>query len=325
MYEWQLPNGEIVSSNTLDFVPAESDVVDKLVEFKLSAWLDGYKAKTISSKTLKIKTWKYKFPTFNLAIKEGVKYAPATIDAFIQSPKYSAPGVTFAYEWVFDPASIENVYQRNKRAKFKVLEPGVHDLSVIVRDNRGNEQMLTAFVEALPLAPMEIKDNVLLSNRFNRYPIDVNIRLSPRLSHPKDSVAKYEWYLDGELQHDVGQGKYKQFFEGLNVGAHTIKAVITTEFGQQQDYIYNIDVIANKPPVCTASMSKLSTYTRITTNCNDEDGNLTVYHWTIDGVEQAVWSRSISIGNSDTDLEVKVKAYDDSGDFAELTVIIPAN
>lgn len=323
MYEWVLPNGDVSNEKIVKYTPSDDDINDKEVKMTLTAWLDGYKEATSVTKAITTKAWKYSFPDYTLAIREGVKYAPASVTAYIQSPRVYAPGVQFNYNWIFDENVVELVYAKGDKAKFAIIEPGVHQIEVEITDNRNNSVILNSFVEALPLEPIEMNPKVVLSNEYQRFPVDVSIRLSTRLTHPDDRVVKYDWYLDDVLQHDIDAGKYKHLYDEIPEGMHQFKIVVTTLFGQVGEEIYDFEVVPNQPPTCTASLNRLSTYSRVTTSCNDADGSMAAYQWFVDGEPRNIWSRSMSISNSPDDVEIYVKGFDDSGDFAEVTVIIP--
>ena len=321
LYEWEFPDGTIKYEPIIDFTPIESDVVDRKVNIKLRAWIEGYKVATMKEKELNIRTWKYEFPEHELKVVQRQLFAPSEVMMVIRKPRIYAPGVQFEYNFSYDTEAIEFVYAVGDRTKIKLLTPGIHQIDVSVTDNRGNIQEITHFLEALELEPIEVESRETFSNQYDREPLDVSMRISTTLSHPKDRIVDYKWFLNDEQLSEDGSRQYRWIYENLGVGTHTLVGQIITDFGQVGEFTKVIEVKENEPPTCTHSLTEYTSYARITLSCNDTDGKIQTYKWFVNGEEVGAWSRSIALSYEDEDITVTGEAYDDSGEKAVISDI----
>ena len=310
--EWTLPSGEQLADSEIRVVAEREDVIDRYYTVTLSAWIDGKQADTRVDRTIKVRTWEYQFPTGSMSIPVVTRYAPSTFKAFINVPRVSAPGVTFSYDWsVTDGGEVVTTYDRS--ADIKITEPGIHTVSAVMRDNRGNEQEMTQLVEVLEPEPMQLTITPAYSTAKMRYPLDVISRVSTKLGHPSDTIKAYRWYHNGEMTHEEGKGTYRQSLSTLAEGSHTIEVEVESLFGQIGRTRLDIEVVPNVPPECTLKTTQSTTSITFDMACSDEDGKIARYEWFLDGEPLANIQRSITLSKAGrTTVSVTAVAHDDS-------------
>ncbi|MCL1107672.1 Ig-like domain-containing protein [Shewanella algicola] len=139
--EWELPDGTVISNeSTITYLVKEADLDgSQRLNLKVKAWLKGYKDVTLGESNIIMNTFSYTFPTddkLSLSINNNVKFVPSTGFATLNMPYISAPGVSFEYEWSFDENAIEKTGGYGKSMSFKVIQAGVHKVTLTLSDNR---------------------------------------------------------------------------------------------------------------------------------------------------------------------------------------------
>ncbi|WP_304526834.1 hypothetical protein [Halomonas sp. I5-271120] len=105
----------------------------------------------------------------------------------------------------------------------------------------------------------------------------------------------------------------------LDEGSHDIVVRGFTDYGETAEQVETIEVVANKPPTCEMSLSESSTSWRYRSDCNDTDGRVQDYEWTLNGevIGLTSYGLSISKGQFEQKPEVQLRSLDDSGDYLE--------
>ncbi|MCA7708209.1 hypothetical protein LE041_23065, partial [Escherichia coli] len=115
---------------------------------------------------------------------------------------------------------------------------------------------------------------------------------------------------------------------GLKEKKYEITIDVVSKLGQRGSASVEFDVVKNAVPNCTLSYTETNLSWSFTNKCDDTDGKMVRYEWFINGELRNVFgstatlSKNLNRGKQD----IKVIAYDDSGDFAtqHVTVFGPA-
>ena len=313
-----LPNGDVINDVTHEYTVQESDIVSGNTTYKLRAWVEDFKIQTYAEDTIIVPTKTYEFPNGNFFVSTYYALAPSDIDADIRGIITDVNGVSFTYEWVIDEDAFDIERMNEDRISVVAKESGVHVISVIVRDNRGNEQTYADFVTIETTAPMIVAYEGDVDKESLRAPLTVDVRTDVELGHRKDGVDKHEWYLNDVLQDS--DAKYETIYIEEE-GEHEIKVIVTSNFGQTGIYMQNYTVLPNLPPSCSPAirMRNLNRYVRH--NCEDPDGKISFvrYDWgtasKLNVIKEEYFSNS-----SHPSADVTITAVDDGGEEVTYTV-----
>lgn len=307
--EWTLPDGTKLTDPEIKVTVSKESISAGLYKVNLAAWIDGRSADTLVEKNLQIRTWEYQFPDATLSIPVVTRYAPSQFKAFINMPRVTAPGVSFSYDWQ-EVEAVTFANDTGKTADVKIDAPGVHTISVLMKDNRGNEKLLSRMVEVLAPQPMQVTLKPVYSTSKMRYPLDVVARASAVLGHPDDRIKTYRWKHNGSA---VTGDSYNQMFSTLAAGRHTVSVEVESEFGQIGSTNLEFEVVPNSPPKCTLNTSQTTTAVTFDMVCQDSDGKIVKYEWLMDGEPLSNIQRSITVSKAGrTAIAVSVTAHDDS-------------
>ncbi|MDC8832960.1 hypothetical protein [Alteromonas gilva] len=317
--EIELPDGAVVNASEVEYLVKETDIVGGIATFKYSAWVNGLKAETFASETETVVTHRYEFPDGQFEVDTKIAVAPSQGSARINGIDTDVPGVEFTYEWLVDENAIEITRNSNDFIYFTVHEPGLHLVTVRVRDNRGNERDFSEFVDILDADPMEIELVESPSNEFNRAPLRVGMRAYADPGHPKDYADTYQWFLDGaELSSSTVSSTDIEFNEA---GSFEVKLVVTSEYAQVGEYTTVINVLPNIPPICLPELEDSGDRYYVRSNCTDEDGEIVNYYYTWEGQVDFRAGKVIYFRKSDyPSLTVTIRAVDNGGEFVETDV-----
>ena len=331
-FEWTLPDGSVVNNAVLNYVMNENSD-GKNIEYReltVSAWLDGFKQETLTSRTHRVKVWQYEQPSAELRVRTSVKYDPAYVRVTIKQDRVYAPDVEYSYELDINPEEVEIVNQIDNKFDLKISGVKTHQIKGIVSDNRGNSVEALEFIEVLEPDPLEVGINVrALSNKSNREPLTAYLQATRRLPHKKDSIKFYEWKLNGVVQNteDVAPNYWK--IEDLPEGNHVITLKATTEFGQVAEETMQIDVVDNIKPSCDIEFKQSLSSLDFVAECLDSDGAILRYEWMIDGnivsINERVNYFKYPHLKDINSVVVKLKVYDDSYEYVEYVDTYPVN
>ena len=314
VYQWSKPNGETSDEVIFDYTPVESDLdAQGRLNFKLSAWVKGYKSETFRETQRNLETWKYVFPEMNIAIRSNILVAPATITGMIDVQRKFMPGITYDYEWIQEDG-IEARTPTRIYSEITIKDAGVHELKAKVTDSRGMSRILSKYVDVIE--PDETKGTFIHfpSNRYSRAPLGLVTRAQMTGGHPKDYIIDYKWFVNG-VEQETLQSRSPMFrFEIENPGSYEIKAVTTSQYGQVTEVIENYTVNANSLPECVSDQLVRSGTIRITANCKDNDGYVIGYDWWFNGEYVGRGAASTQLRFSEyPSMTVNYEAIDDAG------------
>ncbi|MBB1417397.1 DUF4165 domain-containing protein [Pseudoalteromonas sp. SG44-1] len=314
VYQWTKPNGETSDEVIFDYTPVESDLdAQGRLNFKLRAWIKGYKSETFRETQRNLETWKYVFPEMNIAVRSNILVAPATITGMIEVQRKFMPGITYDYEWI-QGNGIEARTPTRIYSEITLKDAGVHELKAKVTDSRGMSRILSKFVDVIE--PDETKGTFIYfpSNRYSRAPLGLVTRAQMTGGHPKDYIIDYKWFVNG-IEQETLQSRSPMFrFEIENPGNYEIKAVTTSQYGQVTEVIENYTVNANSLPECVSDQLVRSGTIRITANCKDSDGYVIGYDWWFNGEYVGRGAASTQLRLSEyPSMTVNYEAIDDAG------------
>lgn len=320
--EWEAPDGRTFENNAI-YEVQESDVnEDNSVTFILRAWIPGLKAETLNEVNVSTQPWKYNLPAMGIVQRSSHRIGPVTIRMFMGHSTIFAPGVTWEYEWdIPEGAKVERELKGGREVAITFEKPGVYDIGATFKDTRGNEVFVQEFIEILEPADMEPQIQLRFSEPYMRPPLSAVMQLTAARTHPDDRLETIEWFLNGV---SIGEDSRYGRFDLLEAGSYTLSGEIRTTLGQNVMVSQEVELLPNKPPVCEPEVTRSTTSIAVNANCTDEDGKISRYEWTWGGEEQDrprnnyIRFYNVDIHESFT---VKFRAYDDSGDYDEHTII----
>ncbi|MGR5096612.1 Ig-like domain-containing protein [Vibrio maritimus] len=319
--EWIAPDGTRFNGDDFVFNPTETDLEwADFHDVTLTAWIDGAKEQTYAEYKHRVQVWAYEFPEFTLAYRQRIKVAPSEFEVWLRRPIGSNLHENFKFDWN-GQGKVELTRDLGYKARFTAKKPGLYPITVTVEDDRGNYQDFIEYIEVLEPEPMSIELLERFSNKYQRAPLDVTMRPIIRGGHPTDRAADYRWYLNSELIEEETRSTAK--IEGLQAGVHDIKFEVVTRYGQEESFTQRVEVVPNTPPLCTINYSMFSKSARIEADCEDVDGRIARYHWTVDGVERRnIGKRITEYRDYGSQAVVTLVAEDDSGDIATDTITV---
>ncbi|WP_079324390.1 Ig-like domain-containing protein [Vibrio sp. L85] len=321
--QWVLPDGTIVDGTKLTYTPTESDAALGHTDITFVSWVKQLKDDTYATKDLSIRTWKYEFPEYRFDVNYRTRYAPVSATAIARKLESQPVAVEYTYNFLkFDGMEVDR--QSNERLYFSATKPGLHQLTVVISDDRGNSKEITEIMEVLEPPETKIELTANYSTEFMRDPLDASIRARVELGHPDDRVDTYEWYLDDVLLDD--QTSTRAYVEGMTEGKHQIKVKVTSEFGIVQEQLLDVEVAPNKAPVCNITYKQYSSTIAVQSGCVDPDGDMATHNWFVDGELVHVHADNLSVaGRPGKSIHFRVVGYDDSGDKSEATLVVTPN
>ncbi|MGO3444977.1 MAG: Ig-like domain-containing protein [Pseudoalteromonas distincta] len=318
--EWVLPDGTVVSGDSITYTPTVFDADKGNAHIQFRTWVKQLKDDTYAVKDLAIRTWQYEFPDFRFDVNYRTKYAPITAHAVVRKLDHLPAPVEFTYDFqMFE--GMEKDRESGDRLYFTASEPGIHQMRVVISDDRGNQQTMVELIEVVPPPKTTIELNGTYSTAYMRYPLDASIRSRVILGHPSDQIDKYEWYLDGELLTE--QTGYRANIDNLSEGSHIVKLKVTSKFGLVEEQLLSIDVVPNIKPTCSINYRQYAQTIKVQSGCMDADGKIATHNWYVDGEIKHVHANNMSFpAKSGIPVTVRVTGYDDSGDTADATITI---
>lgn len=269
--EFVLPDGTVVQQDSVEYIIKESDVVDGATEFVLRSWIDGYKDESYGEERVVIPTLKYTFPETQLFASRYYALAPTEIRLTAVSDRVSVEGVEFTYNWLFDENKFDMLLDNGEGIRLLAKEPGLHEVELIMRDNRGNELRLSELLAVESAPPSSVELNSRLTKRNMRVPISATINASIDLSHRQDRVVDIEWLVNGQAIDAIGSYQTVDFTES---GSNDVTVRVTTEFGQQAEETISFEFLPNLPPTCEPIVEEEDDHYNVVHNCSDSDGKI---------------------------------------------------
>lgn len=311
-----LPDGSIVQGDTAEYVPSEADLNQERVETTYTSWIEGYRDQGAeASYTLRSRVWQYVWPTFGMQVRKTADVAPATITASVRAIAFSGQLEEPTYEWELPDGAVILTDRQDTTRSFMINEPGDYTIKVTVRDARGHEAIIEQSLNIGQAEPYVIDLKYSGSNKYEREPLDVLLRPYISGGHPRDRIATRTYSINGTPLESSGYyGRAT-----LDAGEHNIKLKIISEMGNEAEGEVNINVAENMLPVCSLSSRETVGSWIVYAKCEDTDGRVKSYEWTLNGKLQSISSDRINIskGTYETMPTITLVGIDDSGGRSE--------
>ncbi|WP_131367688.1 hypothetical protein [Comamonas thiooxydans] len=250
-----------------------------------TAWAQGFREDGAESTyVFKTKVWEYVWPTFGLEIKRTAKVAPSEVTVKIRPIAFSGNLEEPTYSWSLPTKAVITDSSKATQRTFKILEDGVYEIGVVVKDARGHETVIKQDLAIAESAPYKVELQYSGSNAINRAPLDVLLRPYVTGGHPLDRIDTRSFTVNGEKL-DVA-GHYGRIT--LNAGNHDVAFSIRSKMGEEAEAKVRISVKENTLPTCTLTQRETVGSWLFYASCKDEDGRMRSYEWTVDGEVKAV-------------------------------------
>lgn len=311
-----LPNGTIVNGDTVEYVPTETDLSQNSVDIKYTVWIEGYRDKGAeASHSLRTRVWQYVWPKFGMQVRVNANVAPATVTASVRAIAFNGKLEEPTYDWDLPKGVVIEDQRQGTLRSFVVNEPGDYTIKVTVRDARGHEFAIEQPLKVGQASPYAVDLQYSGSNQFEREPLDVLLRPYISGGHPRDRIASRTFSVNGAPID--GGGYYVR--TTLGAGEHSIKLKITSEMGHEAEGEVNIKVAENNLPTCSLSSRETVGSWIVYANCEDTDGRMKSYQWTVGGELQSISSDRITIskGAYKSIPSITLVGVDDSGGKSE--------
>ncbi len=312
-----LPNGQRVEGDTAQYTPSAEDLTKERVETTYTAWIEGFREQGAeATHSMYSRVWEYVWPRFGMQVRKTANVAPATIIVTARPIGFSGKLEEAVYEWTLpEGAAIEDQKQPAARV-FTMGSAGEYLVKLKVRDARGNE---TALEEPVVLGEAEqyvIDLQYSGSNPDAREPLDVLLRPYISGGHPRDRILTRQYSVDGKPLESAG-------FYGrttLQAGEHEIKLKATSEMGKDVEGKLVLKVAENKLPTCTVRSRETIGSWIVYAGCEDPDGRMKSYQWTVGGEVQAITADRLTIskGKDGVMPTIVLVGVDDSGGRSEV-------
>ncbi len=323
--EWQLPDGSLVSGNTLNWTPTKQEL-DNPIPLLFRAWVDGFKEETANETTVSYRPWEYVWPTWDITMKQLTVQAPSDLILLV---KHDRPDMNrrfegLTYEWSF-PDGVTGWQNAvfPDRSGAQVLYEGEYDIGVTIRDNRGHQTVLAQHVTAQAAVPYTVALRVGKSNYYDRAPMTVTVRPTTYGGHPLDSVIGQTWKVDGIPVEDYTNRGF-MVTDILGAGNHVISYTLNSKMGESATINEPLNLVPNQLPTCELTSKSSSYVVYAEAKCTDADGKIIGYSWQVNGQPIGSTSYRISFARESTPQTalVTITALDDA---KELSVPVSIN
>jgi|GEM_PF-2817935 len=312
---WTLPDdSQSDDSDELTYAANDADLAKERVNLGYTAWIVGYKdQEAVDTDNLSLRIWQYEWPDFEITTREGSEYAPTDLVARIRSlgtARYrdlDQPEI----EWSVPKGLTAVGEARSTVRSFETSQPGEYILRATITDARGHTADVSKTIVLKPAPPYEFDFRYTASNRYDRAPMDIRVRPYISGGHPRDRIESYSYSLDGqpvETQSRFGEMTIAE------AGEHRVGLQIKTQMGNTADGHIALTAKENKSPTCAINARSATTYWRFYARCEDPDGRMARYSWTLNGETVGTSSYQITVRNDGEGAPtVKVIGEDDSG------------
>ncbi|MNS28005.1 hypothetical protein D3C72_599680 [compost metagenome] len=311
-----LPNGQRVEGDTAQYTPSAEDLTRERVETSYTAWIEGFREQGAeATHSMYSRVWEYVWPRFGMQVRRTANVAPAAITMTARPIGFSGKLDEAVYEWTLpEGATIEDQKQPAVRV-FTMGRAGEYLVKLTVRDARGNETVLEEPVKLGEAEQYVIDLQYSGSNANDREPLDVLLRPYISGGHPRDRILTRQYTVDGKPLESAG-------FYGrttLQAGEHQIMLKATSEMGKNVEGKLMLKVAENKLPTCTVRSRETIGSWIVYAGCEDSDGRMKSYQWTVGGEVQAITADRLTIskGKSGVMPPITLVGVDDSGGKSE--------
>ncbi len=296
--QWKLPDGSTQEGDTLSYTIQGTD---KALRYEV--WVDGLED-VKSAADFGLRSWTYSWPDWIVVTRVVDNRVPATL-RFQVFPRNASDiqklgGEKPSYVWQF-PESFRVVATSAESATVEANEPGEFQAVATVSDSRGNTTQATSNIIQIAPAPDLIPDLVLQSgDKWNRAPNKVYARVN-LLSVPKNDIfASASFKLDGA---EVASGSgIAAYIDVPSPGLHEVTTIVRSAGGKVGTTSKTIELGTGDNPVCQLLQYGDGTTTlSLTAKCTVQQGTITSYRWTVNGVQMPSSSYMLSFAKKDID------------------------
>lgn len=286
-FEFELPNGQIITDKELKFTPTQ-EMIDGsgYLTIKYRAWIDGYKETTFTENRARFKAINYIWPNFTYSTNVTYEVVPS-----YQQITIMPYGIDIAYleglkyEWIL-PSGVEEYRDgyasEGFTGKIIVKEAGEKTIIVNISDSRGNKQQLNIPVNAVEAEPVVISINPKIILERNVEPYLNYFVATYTGGHKNDKVEYIKWYLNDSLLE--GKNSFQLLLSELPHGDYKIKSEFGMKLSQPVFGEYNLKVEKNIKPTCSPVEIIITPgkygkqIAQSTANCQDPD-SIIYYNW----------------------------------------------
>lgn len=309
-----LPDGSTVEGESVLYEPTKEDVESSRVNLVYKAWFEDFEDKGgVTERALNMRVWEYVWPSFTLESQGTIRYAPTKAILSLRNSPIPTPIEDATYVWNL-PEGVTITKDRGNRLEIDIAKGGDLEFSVTVSDGRGNETTAALSMSLEDAPEWVVESEVKYSNELMREPLSVSYRPTFKGGHPKDRIGKKTFFVNGEMLKSGGITAKAE----LPAGVHVISVEMLTRYGHTVTDEIEVEVLANKIPVCTVEAEDVNGRWRVEPDCHDEDGVIRRILWNVGGSESSGSKYKTFIQSRITEPTlVQVRAVDDSGGVSE--------
>lgn len=316
--EFVMPDGSIVSGDTVTYSPTEGDLEASRIQLGYVAWVKGFRdAGSEASRELRARVWKYVWPNFGIHLNATASVAPVDVTARVRMLSFRGELDQPVYQWEFP--TTEGFEERRSSGDngqdirtIRITQPGSYPVKVTITDARGHTATVEEIIEVGLATPYSVGMVYTQSNEFLRAPLELRVRPSVAGGHPRDRVEKYIYRVNGEQVEANGLSARAV----LDEGSHQVSLTVATRMGHEITESLSFNVVPNKPPECAVSVEDRHTSWRFNAECSDPDGSMSNYAWTVNGDPVSVRANRLTLlkGSYNNSMpNVELIGYDDVG------------
>lgn len=254
---------------------------------------------------------RYQWPDFVINTRRGSEFAPAVVTVDLSATDGSVRRIDgLQVDWQYPDVANVLRERRAYRQTIGLPESGAHAITAEISDQYGNTATATTTITLNDAPDWQVEPTIRKDREDNREPLGVRIGADATGGHESDRVDRYAFFVDGK---SIGEGRRAQTV--LDAGEHTLKVVMTSDFGETVEAIRQISVAENQPPQCEIGLESREDLHTYTAQCTDSDGRIDGYEWQVDG--EPVRGRRdairLRVAEGDPMPSVTVIAIDDGG------------
>jgi len=322
--QWTLPDGTVTAGSTVNYTPTDADAAAGVVEFKYTAWVEGYQDKGASvTLTRKVRVGKYIWPSFEILQSQLIQQAPSTVTLQVNPVDYKGGLESPKYTWSF-PAGAKIISNYGARVVAQFPDPGTFDVTAHIVDARGSQADATTQVVTIAPTPWQISAVMSPSNKDYHEPLNLVVWPKATGGHPQDRMTAFTYTLNGT---PLTTATNVASINGLTQGHYDLQIQGTSLMGVTASADIPFDVLPNDPPTCQISQSTTLSITNpeyiLYAQCTDDDGYLVSYRWSMDGKVFSTASRvGVPIPKAGTTTDVALTVTDNAGGTYQTTVTL---
>jgi hypothetical protein len=293
---FMLPNGSVIYGTETEYKPTQKDIDMETNSLKISyiGWVNGFRERTETTKTITPKFWQYDWPEFKFKFKKTYDYVPTniTLKASHNGNEYELDDLN--YKWDINNKDVSVIDEsRDYMRIVNIKKAGTYTFSYTVNDSRDNTSTRELIVTVKDSPKLKINPKITFGNKYKREPLDISIKLDLEGGHPLDRPKDVTYNVNGKSikvneKDDVVNFK-------LNAGKKNIGIKVVSLMGYETQFTIPVNVQKNFPPECAGKMSDYLNHYVFATKCLDQDGIVEGREWFIDGEKVAKKGEVLSL------------------------------